>query len=59
MKFIKRLGKAMLKVALFITLLLVLNFILDLICSLASWIPLVLLILTIIGLVVMYYFTDK
>ena len=59
MKFIKRLGKAILKTILFIVLILVLNFVLDLICSLASWILPVLLILGIIALVILYYFIDK
>lgn len=54
----KRLGKAILKVAKFVALIFVVNFILDLILGLANWIAPVLLILAIIGLIATYYYFD-
>lgn len=55
----KRLGKAILKTAIFIVSIFVTIFILDLILGLASWIAPVLLIVAIIGLIANYYFNDK
>lgn len=54
----KRLGKAILKVAIFVALIFVVNFILDLILGLANWIAPALLILAIIGLIATYYYFD-
>lgn len=54
----KRLGKAILKTAIFIALIFVASFILDLILGLASWIAPVLLIVAIIGLIATYYYSD-
>lgn len=55
----KRLGKAILKVLLYLALIFIVCFILDLITGLATWIAPVLLTLAIIGLIAMYYFEDK
>lgn len=55
----KRLIKAILKTILFIFLILVANFILDLIGGIASWILPTLLVLAIIALIIEYYYEDK
>ncbi len=55
----KRLGKAILKVAVFVALLLAVDFILSLIIGAVPWIAPVLLVLAIIGAIAMYYFEDK
>lgn len=55
----KRLFKAILKVVVFLFVIIVVNFILDLITGLAPWILQILSVLAIIALIVIYYLQDK